>query len=883
MELSKNYEHHDVEKKWATYWTKHNFFSSEPNQKEPYTIVMPPPNVTGVLHLGHTLNATIQDVLIRRARMKGYNACWVPGCDHASIATEAKVVEMLKKEKNIDKKNLTREQFLEYVFEWKEKYGSIIYQQLELLGCSVDWKRKTFTMDKHYEQAVIQTFVSLYNKGLIYKGARMINWDVQAQTALSNEEVVYQEIESQLVYLNYFFADNNGKPTSEYMTVATQRPETIMGDVAICVNPNDERYKKHKGRNVIVPLIDKVIPIIFDDYVDIDFGTGALKITPAHALQDYEIGLKHQLPIIDVLTEKGTISEAGKIYVGEERFEVRKKITQELQAKNFVQKTEMYKTNIGFSQRTNTIIEPRISTQWFLKTQTLNAEALESVETKKEVRIHPEEKFLNTYKHWMENPKDWCISRQLWWGQRIPAFYYKETCVVAENKNVAYEQLKKQFSEIQINDIVQDEDCLDTWFSSWIWPIEVFKGISEPNNKEFAYYYPTTILVTGQDIIFFWVARMIMAGIELKQTKPFDWVYFTGMVRDKQGRKMSKSLGNSPDLIALIKEYGADAVRFGVMISSPAGNDLLFDESALLQGKKFNNKLWNTLKLLHILQSKAAEKETSFNEQFAVQYFQHRIAQAKENIEQLYKQYKLSEILKTIYALIWDDFCSYYLEWIKPNVDEALSKNCMEQTEDFFQDLLQLLHPFMPFLSEELYQRVSVKKETDALCIKQFEPVQQYDIKIISSGDLLKTMLTSLIEYRNKNNISPKEALSIETEKQHEQTLLLSMPLLLKQGNIENLSFVSVPTKNSVPLLADRLQLFVLQKEQNKTTDLSELQKEYDHLKSFLQSVEAKLQNERFVANAKKEIIDLEKKKKADAIEKMQSLERTLYNTNKTP
>ena len=598
MELSKNFEPKATEEKWTLNWKEKNYFSSTPDNRPPFTVVIPPPNVTGVLHMGHTLNETVQDILIRKARMSGFNACWVPGSDHASIATEAKVVQMLEKEKGIKKADLTREAFLRYAFEWKEKYGGIIYNQIEKLGCSVDWKRVNFTMDDHYYKAVIKVFIDLYNKGLIYRGARMINWDPEAKTALSDEEVEYKDITGKLYYVKYFIADEKGNATTDFVAIATQRPETIMGDTAVCVNPTDERYSHLKGKSVIVPMINKPVPVIFDEYVDKEFGTGALKITPAHDINDYNLGLKHNLAVVDTLNEDGTLSEAARLFVGMDRFKARKAAIEKLKEEGVLFKEEEYTTRLGYSQRTNAVVEPRISTQWFVKMKELAEPALKEV-TEGRIRIHPGDKFLATYKYWLENVKDWCISRQLWWGQQIPAWYTPDgTFAVAETKEEAYQQLKIDNAKLKIDDLVQDADVMDTWFSSWLWPIEVFNGITEPGNKDISYYYPTSVLVTGQDIIFFWVARMIMAGMEYMQVKPFNDVYFTGMVRDKQGRKMSKSLGNSPDLLELIDKYGADAVRFGIMISSPAGNDLLFDEASLEQGRNFNNKMWNALKLV---------------------------------------------------------------------------------------------------------------------------------------------------------------------------------------------------------------------------------------------------------------------------------------------
>ncbi|HEX6846775.1 MAG TPA: valine--tRNA ligase, partial [Chitinophagaceae bacterium] len=688
IKLSKNFEPGSIEEKWTSHWKSKRYFNSTPDDRPPFTVVIPPPNVTGVLHMGHTLNETVQDILVRKARMTGYNACWVPGSDHASIATEAKVVQMLK-EKGIDKNTIGREEFLKYAFEWKEKYGGIIYNQIDRLGCSVDWDRVSFTMDDHYYKAVIKIFVDLYNKGLIYRGARMINWDPAAKTALSDEEVEYKELQGTLYYVKYRVVDSQqstvhskavdrGPSTVDYIVIATQRPETIMGDTAVCVHPDDERYAYLKGKKVIVPLVDRVVPVIFDEYVDKEFGTGALKITPAHDINDYNLGLKHNLETIDTLNPDGTMSEAAQVFIGLDRFAARKKAIEKLKNDGLLIKDEEYATRLGFSQRTNAVVEPRISTQWFVKMKPLAEKALNAV-LSGNVKIHPEERFLATYKYWLENVKDWCISRQLWWGQRIPAWYDDSgKFVVAENEDEAQKIFNTQYSIFNAQ-LKQDDDVLDTWFSSWLWPIEVFYGITKPNNKDINYYYPgknpsgDSVLVTGQDIIFFWVARMIMAGMEYMESKPFDHVYFTGMVRDKQGRKMSKSLGNSPDLLDLIDRFGADAVRFGIMISSPAGNDLLFDDSSCDQGRNFNNKIWNALKLVRGWESRVRSSESKEN--FAVEWFENRLNQAKADIELLYKDFRLSEALKTIYSLIWDDFCSWYLEWVKPGFEQPIEKN----------------------------------------------------------------------------------------------------------------------------------------------------------------------------------------------------------------
>ncbi|MEO7962093.1 MAG: valine--tRNA ligase, partial [Ginsengibacter sp.] len=685
MELSKNYIPETVEDKWYAHWLSKEYFKSVPDGRPSFTVVIPPPNVTGVLHMGHTLNETVQDILVRKARMSGFNACWVPGSDHASIATEAKVVDMLKKEKNIDKHSLSREEFLKYAFEWKEKYGNIIYHQVAKLGCSVDWSRVTFTMDDHYYRAVIKVFVELHEKGLIYRGARMINWDPEAQTALSDEEVEYRDVTGKLYYIKYKIAGANSDSNEEFITIATQRPETIMGDTAVCANPGDQRYKSLQGKNVLVPLINKEVPVIYDEYVDIEFGTGILKITPAHDINDYNIGLKHNLQVVDTINPDGTMSEAAQIFIGEDRFAARKKIVEALREQGLLVKEEDYHTRLGFSQRTNAVAEPKISTQWFLKMKEMAAPALEAFNSGK-VSIHPGDKFSATYRYWMENVKDWCISRQLWWGQQIPAWYDGDGNVfVGNTREEVLEKAAKINPAIGMEELVRDEDVLDTWFSSWLWPIEVFNGITQPGNLDIKYYYPTSVLVTGQDIIFFWVARMIMAGMEFMDEKPFSDVYFTGMVRDKLGRKMSKQLGNSPDLLELIEKFGADAVRFGIMISSPAGNDLLFDEGSLEQGRFFNNKLWNALKLIKMWEVRQANIGNNLSpDTFAIEWFRNRLQEAGNEVERLMREFRLSEALKTIYSLVWDDYCSWFLEWIKPEYEKSIERETYHAAILFF-------------------------------------------------------------------------------------------------------------------------------------------------------------------------------------------------------
>ena len=878
--LSKNFEPQQVEDKWYQHWLDKRYFNSKPDERKPFTVVIPPPNVTGVLHMGHTLNETVQDVLVRKARMSGFNACWVPGSDHASIATEAKVVQMLK-EKGIDKNDLSRVEFLKYAFEWKEKYGGIIYHQIKKLGCSVDWDRVNFTMDDHYYKAVIKVFVDLYKKGMIYRGARMINWDPSAKTALSDEEVEYRDIQGKLYYVKYKVVDSD-----EYISIATQRPETIMGDTALAVNPNDDRYQYLRGKKVIVPLVNREVPVIFDDYVDPAFGTGALKITPAHDINDYNLGLKHNLPAVDTLNDDGTLSEAAGVFVGLDRFEARKKAIEKLREDGLLFKEEEYQTRLGFSQRTNAVVEPRISTQWFVKMRDLADKALEAV-TGGDVKIHPEERFLATYKYWLENVKDWCISRQLWWGQRIPAWYDEEgRFVVAETEQEAKEMFKTQHSQSNVQ-LKQDEDVLDTWFSSWLWPIEVFNGITQPNNPDINYYYPTSVLVTGQDIIFFWVARMIMAGEEYMDEKPFDHVYFTGMVRDKLGRKMSKQLGNSPDLLELIERFGADAVRFGILISAPAGNDLLFDDSSCEQGRNFNNKIWNALKLVKMWALRQSHDEThsaTSNQRsanFAVDWFENRLNEVKKEVEEMYRQFRLSEALKTIYSLIWDDFCSWYLEWVKPGFEQPIEQPVYERTVEFFTELMQLLHPFMPFVTEEIYHQL--KERADDICIKQFSIAKEGKAATLSQGELLKQTISTIRESRVKNNIKPKDSIKLYIQSADTKAFKPIQSILSKQVNAQSIDFVTESVPDTITVVIGATKFFI---ETENILDASsqkeQLLKDLEYQKGFLSSVDKKLSNERFVQNAKPEVVELERRKKADAEQKIKALEESLASLSKS-
>jgi valyl-tRNA synthetase len=879
MELSKNYNPATVEDKWYKHWKEKRYFHSVPDSRPSYSVVIPPPNVTGVLHMGHTLNETVQDILVRKARMSGFNACWVPGSDHASIATEAKVVQMLEQEKGLKKTDLSREEFLRYAFEWKEKYGNIIYHQIEKLGCSVDWDRVSFTMDPDYYKAVIKVFVDLYKKGKIYRGARMIHWDPTAKTALSDEEVEYRDVQSKLYYVKYLVVDDEstGNPHTpvtapRYITIATQRPETIMGDTAVCVNPSDDRYAYLQGKYVIVPLVNRKVPVIFDDYVDPTFGTGVLKITPAHDINDYNIGLKHHLEVIDTLNEDGTMSAAAEVFVGLDRFEARRLSIETLRNQGLLDKEDEYPSRLGYSQRSGAVVEPRISTQWFVKMKELAGPALSEV-LEGRINIHPGDKFLATYKYWLENVKDWCISRQLWWGQQIPAWYDDNgNCYVAGS----LEELHEQQPQTKTLNLTQDKDVMDTWFSSWLWPMEVFKGITQPGNADINYYYPTAVLVTGQDIIFFWVARMIMAGMEYKQEKPFHDVYFTGMVRDKQGRKMSKSLGNSPDLLDLIDRFGADAVRFGIMISSPAGNDLLFDDNSCEQGRHFNNKLWNALKLVKNWESRIGTEEPEM-EHFAVDWFQNRLSQVKADLVVLYKGFRLSEALKTIYSLVWDDFCSWYLEWVKPGFELPVNPGIYNKTVEYFTELLQLLHPFMPFITEEIYHLLD--ERTDDICIRQFQQNLPFDNTILAQGQLLKDIISGLRDARIKNNIRQKEPIKIYIVSPEKAVYSEIQDILVKQLNINGITHVEDAVSNTISLVIGKDKFYIETETAIDTeAQVNALKKELGYLQGFLQSIDKKLGNERFVSNAKPEVIGMEQKKKADAEAKIRAIRESLQN-----
>ena len=881
MELPKTYNPLITEDKWYKYWMDKGYFRSIPDDREPYTIVIPPPNVTGVLHMGHMLNNTIQDVLIRRARMLGKNACWVPGTDHASIATEAKVVAMLK-EKGIQKSDLSREEFMKYAWEWKEKYGGIILDQLKKLGASCDWERTSFTMDEGYYKDVLKVFIDLYDKGYIYRGMRMVNWDPAAKTALSDEEVIFKEIHSKLVYVKYMVADDSGAATTEHLVVATVRPETIMGDVAVAVHPDDERYKHLHGKKVIVPLVNRIVPVITDKAIDLEFGTGCLKVTPAHDGVDYEIGLRHQLPVIDTLNEDGTISEAGKVFVGLDRFVARKKAIQQLESEGLISKSEDYTHQVGHSERTNAVIEPRLSMQWYLKMKELSQPALDAV-LNGEVNLIPS-KFVNTYKHWMENVRDWCLSRQLWWGHRIPAWYDENgNFVVAETIEEAKQKFKKQFPATNTNNIKQDEDVLDTWASSWLWPISVFDGLRNPDNKEIKYYYPTNDLVTAPEILFFWVARMIIAGYEYRGEKPFTNVYLTGIVRDKKGRKMSKSLGNSPDPLELIEKYGADGVRVGMLLCSPAGNDLLFDESYCAQGRNFSNKIWNAFRLIKGWDIQAHAKQTPAAKA-AVSWFEQRLSEQVGIINDHYAKYKISDALMATYKLVWDDFCAWYLEIIKPEFIEGQSAPIdnvtYQATIQYFEKLLQVLHPFMPFISEEIWHTITERKKGDDIIISSWPVVNPVNSKMLLEFELAQSLITELRNYRQQKNISPKIALQLLVKTNNGTTAPLGEfeSSICKLGNLLSLNFITgEKPANSTAFMVGMLECFI---PFNEAIDINaereRLEKELEYARGFLNSVLSKLENKKFMSNAKAEVVAGETKKKNDAVLKIKAIEEAL-------
>ncbi|OBW42075.1 Valine--tRNA ligase [Chryseobacterium sp. MOF25P] len=896
MQISEKYNPQQTEQKWYNYWLENKYFHSEPNEKPPYTIVIPPPNVTGILHMGHMLNNTIQDVLVRRARMQGFNACWVPGTDHASIATEAKVVAKLKSE-GINKSDITREEFLKHAWEWTDKYGGTILEQLKKLGCSCDWDRTRFTMEESLSQQVTKSFVDLYNKGLIYRGYRMVNWDPEAKTNISDEEVIFKEQNGKLYFLKYKI-----EGTEEFLSVATTRPETIFGDTAVCINPNDERYAHLKGKNVIVPIVNRVIPIIEDEYVDIEFGTGALKITPAHDINDYEIGQKHQLPMIDSLDDDGNLNEHGLHYVGKNRFDVRKQIAKELETNDLLLKAEDYMNKVGTSERTGAVIEPKVSVQWFLKMSEIAKPALDVV-MDDEVKFYPE-KFKNTYKYWMENIRDWNISRQLWWGQQIPAFYYgdgENDFVVAEDKYQALVVLEEKKGIIaQLEDLRQDEDALDTWFSSWLWPMSVFDGLNNPDNKDINYYYPTSDLVTGPDIIFFWVARMIMAGLEYRKEVPFKNVYFTGIVRDKIGRKMSKSLGNSPDPLDLIERYGADAVRVGIMMSSAAGNDLKFDSEQIDEegnvltekqikqrmeegkdavytsplcdlGRNFGTKIWNAFRLINMWNHE--DKPANSTDIQTIEWFENQLNKTIAEVNDQFSKFRISDALSLLQKLVKDDFCGWYLEAIKPNYGEGISKEVYTKTIYLFEELMKLLHPFMPFLTEELWQTISDRKIEDALMISQQKKAETFSEDIIKKFETAQDLISGVRNYRQTKGISPREAAEVYTN----ATEFDNESVIKRLANISEIHFGAKTDKPSFTFLVGSTEVSIpLSENLDLGEEKTKTEEELKYLKGFLISVDKKLSNEKFVANAKPEVVESERKKQKDAQDKIAILEEKL-------
>lgn len=875
MEIAKTYKPGEAESKWYPYWMQQQFFKSTPDHRTPYTIVIPPPNVTGVLHMGHMLNNTIQDVLIRRARMLGYNACWVPGTDHASIATEAKVVKLLA-EQGIKKSDLTRHEFLSHAWEWKNKYGGIILEQLKKLGASCDWDRTKFTMDESLSEAVLDVFVDLYNKKKIYRGVRMVNWDPQGLTAVSDEEVIHKETNSKLVYVKYKIENSN-----DFITVATTRPETIMGDTAVCVNPNDVRYSHLRGKNIIVPVVNRIVPIIFDDYVDANFGTGALKVTPAHDINDFNLGQKYKLPTIDALTPDGKISEAAGAYVGMDRFVCRKQIIKDLQEQGLVEKIEEIKNKVGYSERTDAVIEPKLSMQWFLKMDEVSKPALDAV-TNGEVKLIPE-KFINTYKHWMENVHDWCISRQLWWGQRIPAWYDGQgNTVVCKTKEEAIEKFKVQNSKFKIEDLKQDEDVLDTWFSSWLWPLTVFdadiiKKGWEKANQDLKYYYPTNDLVTAPEILFFWVARMIIAGKEYAGLKPFNNVYLTGIVRDKLGRKMSKSLGNSPDPLELIEKYGADGVRVGMLLCSPAGNDLMFDESYCEQGRNFANKVWNAFRLIKGFE--VGDVKQSEAQSRAITWFQNKFSEQLGIINDHYSKYRMSDALMATYKLVWDDFCAWYLEAIKPEFIDGkaapIDSITYKATLQFLEQLLKIMHPWMPFLTEEIWHLTEERAEKDCIIVAEWPKQSAVNSQQLAEFEVCKEIIAMVRNVRAQKQLSPKEKLAI-IEKSNAGKSFFD-PVVIKLANLSEYSYTNEKMDGAYSFNIQTTEFFIpLASNLNVEEEKIRLTKELEYNKGFLKSVQIKLSNEKFVSKAKPEIIESERKKESDALLKIKSIEAQL-------
>ena len=892
MELASKYDPQDVEGKWYQYWLDNKLFSSKPDGRDPYTVVIPPPNVTGVLHMGHMLNNTIQDILVRRARMEGKNACWVPGTDHASIATEAKVVNRLAQQ-GIKKTDLTREEFLKHAWDWTHEHGGIILKQLRRLGASCDWDRTAFTMDETRSRAVIHVFCDLYQKGLIYRGVRMVNWDPKAQTALSDEEVIYKDEHSKLYHLKYYVVEQDCQQVDEenvmhkdekgyYAVVATTRPETIMGDTAMCINPEDKKNTWLKGKHVIVPLVGREIPVIEDSYVDIEFGTGCLKVTPAHDINDHALGLKHGLATIDIFNDNGTISEAAGMYVGMDRMDVRKQISTDLQEAGLMEKIEDYNNKVGFSERTNVPIEPKLSTQWFLKMQHFADIALAPV-MNDDIEFYPK-KYKNTYRHWLENIKDWCISRQLWWGHRIPAYYFdnegKKDFVVAETAEEALKLAQEKNANIKAEDLEQESDCLDTWFSSWLWPISLFDGIEHPDNEEINYYYPTSDLVTGPDIIFFWVARMIMAGYEYRGKMPFKHVYFTGIVRDKLGRKMSKSLGNSPDPIDLIDKFGADGVRMGMMLSAPAGNDILFDESLCEQGRNFNNKIWNAFRLVKGWET--ADIEQPKSAEIAVKWFDAKLKEVNEEMQKQFKDYRISEALMTVYKLFWDEFSSWYLEMVKPAYGQPIDQKSYDATLRFFDALLKMLHPFMPFITEELWQHIYDRKEGESIMREKLEipaPTAE-EQKLAADIEAVKQIIAGVRTVRNQKNIAQKEQLSLQAVGKNDFEAYNDVTL--KMANLDKIEVIADKSADASSFMVGTDEFAVpLGDLIDVAAEIEKAEAQLKHLEGFLMGVRKKLSNENFVAHAPEKVVALERKKESDSVEKIAALKATIEELKK--
>lgn len=872
MEIPKMYDPRSAEERWYSHWMTKGYFHSEPDDREPFTVVIPPPNVTGVLHMGHMLNNTIQDVLVRKARMEGKNACWVPGTDHASIATEAKVVQKLRKE-GIKKSDLTREEFLQHAFAWKEQYGGVILQQLRKLGASCDWERTSFTMDPEYSESVIDVFIDLFNKGKIYRGIRMINWDPEALTALSDEEVIYKEVNSKLFHVRYKIAGTD----DEWLTIATTRPETILGDSAICIHPEDPRYKHLHGKFAVVPIANRTVPIITDEYVEMEFGTGCLKVTPAHDVNDYELGKKHDLETIDIFHDNGILNENGLHYAGKDRFDVRKEIAQELDDKGYLVKVEDHINKVGFSERTDSVIEPRLSLQWFVSMKELAQPALENV-MNGNIKFHPE-KFKNTYRHWMENVKDWCISRQLWWGHRIPAFYYgsgEDDFAVGRTAEeaLAIAIEKTGNPALTVADLRQDEDVFDTWFSAWLWPISVFNGLTRPGNEEIKYYYPTNDLVTAPEIMFFWVARMIIAGYEYMGDLPFRNVYYTGIVRDKLGRKMSKSLGNSPDPIELIEKYGADGVRLGILISSPAGNDLPFDSSQCEQGRNFTNKIWNAARLVTGWEVKPMEQPKAA--QKAIEWFNARFNQELVNINGLMDKFRISEALMAIYKLVWDDFCAWYLEMIKPGYEQPIDQETLDQTLVFFDKLLCLVQPFTPFVAEELWHLLRDRKDGEDIIIAQWPKVEAFDAAVLKQFETAESVITNIRNIRKKGNIANKVRIDLFVKKNADLDTAFD-PVIVKMGNLSQLEYTVEKVANANSFLVNSNEFFVPFGEMiDVEAEKTKVEEELTYVRGFLKSVQGKLGNEKFVNGAPEQVIASERKKEADALQKIAVLEEKL-------